>query len=590
MLKKFVNISLIIAVVLSMTYLSIAAEYDKDQLMVLTAGVEMRLAPSADSEPLKIDDEIQYFKINTIYDIEEEVQVGEDVWFGIYADEDTLLTKVYVNKENVELLDMKFEKQMKAQNFPADYVDKLRELHKLHPEWNFMAFHCGIKWDTMVEKESAFRKNLVSGSNIYLRSTAEGCYDPQTGKFIPLDGSNWYQANSETIAYYMDPRNFLNETNIFMFLHLAYNENETKSHVQKILDNTFMQGNDPVDGVAYADIFLQAGINNNVSPIYLATLARQESGTTGNKATTGEAFTYNGKTYRGLYNFFNIGAYSGTDAWKKGLIYANGGEDGSGTSYGRPWTSPLKAIFGGAEWICTGYINRGQDTMYLQKFNCTATSTFNHQYMQNVQAAYSQSGIMYNTYKKNDSLDLGLNFRIPVYLDMCEKTELPTSIHYPGEEPDPTPDPDPNPGNGYTGDIILDLDLLNTDGYLSGFQLGTTYQQLKDKIKNINPDATLQIQADGKEIAGNDVLATGQKFIYTTEEGSSNYTIVIKGDLSGDGQISTVDYLFYRRTILRMQNLEGAYLRAAYFSGESTISTRGYLMMRRHLLKLEDIK
>ena len=197
---------------------------------------------------------------------------------------------------------------------------------------------------------------------------------------------------------------------------------------------------------------------------------------------------------------------------------------------------------------------------------------------------------MYNTYKKNDSLDLGLNFRIPVYLDMCEKTELPTSIHYPGEEPDPTPDPDPNPGNGYTGDIILDLDLLNTDGYLSGFQLGTTYQQLKDKIKNINPDATLQIQADGKEIAGNDVLATGQKFIYTTEEGSSNYTIVIKGDLSGDGQISTVDYLFYRRTILRMQNLEGAYLRAAYFSGESTISTRGYLMMRRHLLKLEDIK
>lgn len=35
--------------------------------------------------------------------------------------------------------------------------------------------------------------------------------------------------------------------------------------------------------------------------------------------------------------------------------------------YDRPWNTPKKAIMGGAKWIGSGYISRGQFTSYLKK-------------------------------------------------------------------------------------------------------------------------------------------------------------------------------------------------------------------------------
>ncbi|MBO4538100.1 MAG: hypothetical protein J5694_04435 [Erysipelotrichaceae bacterium] len=585
MFRRFLLILTVMAMVMTSSVLNISAEEQTQQLMVLNAGIAMKLQPSEESEPLTIDGAIQYFVKDGIYDITQTVEAGEqEKWYGVNFTDGSDSHEVFINAVNVELLDMEFENRMKQEGFPNDYVVLLRQLHKLHPNWNFVAFHNNIKWYTMVEKESVLRKNLISGSNVNLRSTQEGAYDPVTGQFIPLDGTSWYQANSETIAYYMDPRNFLNETNVFMFLHLAFNSSEGESLVQQVLNNTFMAGKDPIDKLNYSQIFYDAGENAAVSPIYLATLAKQESGVNGNKATSGEAFTYNGKTYSGLYNFFNIGASSGTDNWKKGLIFANGGEDGSLTAYERPWKSPVKAIRGGALWIAKGYINRGQDTMYLQKFNCTSYSTYSHQYMTNVQAAYSQSRIMYNTYKNNSALDLQLNFRIPVYLDMPEATALPTSITYP-----PSPN-DPDPSEVYTGDMIVDLDLANNDGYLSGFQLGMTYQEFKAKITLVNSEAEVRIEASGSEITDSTPLSSGQVLTYTTKEGTSTYTIVIRGDLDGDGRISTKDYLIFRKVLLGLTEIKGAFLKAALFDGESKPSTKGYIIMRKHLLDISQIK
>ena len=34
--------------------------------------------------------------------------------------------------------------------------------------------------------------------------------------------------------------------------------------------------------------------------------------------------------------------------------------------YDRPWNTPKKAIMGGAKWIASGYISRGQFTSYLK--------------------------------------------------------------------------------------------------------------------------------------------------------------------------------------------------------------------------------
>ena len=78
--------------------------------------------------------------------------------------------------------------------------------------------------DTLKNQNVAGRstyQSTSSSSQGYL-STEEGFYDWYTDKFKAQDASTWFQANSETIAYYLDPRNFLTEDGIFMFEDLNY--------------------------------------------------------------------------------------------------------------------------------------------------------------------------------------------------------------------------------------------------------------------------------------------------------------------------------------------------------------------------------
>ena len=128
--------------------------------------------------------------------------------------------------------------------------------------------------------------------------------------------------------------------------------------------------------------------------------------------TTSIAVTGTTTEYPGIYNFYNIGATSGATPALNGLKWAS-----SGNTYLRPWTNPYRSIVGGAMYIGSNYINRGQNTGYLQKFNVTPTNTYNHQYMTNVEAANSEALKTKNAY--NGMLDsTPLVFSIPIYDNM----------------------------------------------------------------------------------------------------------------------------------------------------------------------------
>jgi hypothetical protein len=70
---------------------------------------------------------------------------------------------------------------------------------------------------------------------------------------------------------------------------------------------------------------------------------------------------------------------------------------------------------GGSTILGNQYINRGQNTLYLQKFNVTSSNTYGHQYMTNVQAAASEA----NSQKKAYSdVEVAIEFSIPVFNNM----------------------------------------------------------------------------------------------------------------------------------------------------------------------------
>ncbi len=327
------------------------------------------------------------------------------------------------------LSEKEFEEEMTRQGFPDSYKDSLRKLHVQYPYWQFTAYKPGIDWGTAVAAESKLGLNLISNAkSAAWKSMEEGAYDPAAGKWKVFDGSTWVAASREAICYYMDPRNFLNAQGIYQFELLEYQpQYQTVEGINQIIKNTPFAGSsftytDDVTGqtreITYAQAFEEAAKQSGVSPYHLASRSKQEvvTGTT----TTSIAVSGTTESYPGIFNFYNIGAYSGTSPALNGLAWAS-----RDTTYLRPWNNRYRAIVGGALYIGSGYINRGQNTGYLQKFNITSSNTYSHQYMTNVEAANSEALKMKNAY--NGMLDsIPLVFSIPVYENMpAQNCEIP---------------------------------------------------------------------------------------------------------------------------------------------------------------------
>lgn len=319
------------------------------------------------------------------------------------------------------------------ENFPSSYQPYLRELAKKHPNWKFTALYTNLDWNYVIEQENQFGKNLVPKNySDAWKNTTPGQYD------VEVD-VGWVDSSKQAVEYCMDPRNFLNEVRLFQFEGLSYDEHTNNlDGIEKILYGTEFynqmvsyydsDGNTINMSEKYSDLILKGGQTSQVSPYHLASRIKQEVGPFLSHSSISGLV----EGFKGLYNFYNIGATSSSEpmgAIKNGLQYA---KDGKGASqetknkYLIPWNTKEKAITGGAIFIGSSYINVGQNTIYLQKFHVSSTnggSLFWHQYMTNVLAPYSESKSIYNGYKKTGILDTSINFIIPVYNNM---PEIPT--------------------------------------------------------------------------------------------------------------------------------------------------------------------
>lgn len=312
--------------------------------------------------------------------------------------------------------DKEFEAYMNTQGFPESYKAGLRALHAEHPTWVFKAVKVGYSWQDALDKESVVGRNLVSSSApTKHRSTAKGSYNSKTKKWTKFDGS-WYSADSKVIAYYMDPRNFLNEAGIYQFMTHSYDAaSQNSTTVAAVIKGSFMQSKKPGGGYSsYSKLINDAGKAAKVNPNVLAAMIIQEQGWKGSSLVSG---TYKG--YEGYYNFFNIGAYttSTMNAVQRGLWYAKGSGKGA-TSYSRPWNTPYKSIKGGAQFYYEEYVSNNQDSYYSKKFNVYngLSSVGSHQYMTFVAAAASEGSIVKKAYASNS--EYPVVFEIPVYNNM----------------------------------------------------------------------------------------------------------------------------------------------------------------------------
>ena len=308
--------------------------------------------------------------------------------------------------------------------FPTDYQVKLNEIAKEHPNWNFQAYYTGISWDTLIEKErdeSIHRNRVIATSDL---SWKNNCNFEENG---------YACASDEIVAYYLDPRNFLNEKNIFQFVESSYNsDTQTLEVIQKSVKGTFLDSTitckDNEDNditMSYSQIIIEAAKQSNISAFYIKSKIIQEVGVQGSDSVKGN---YVG--YEGYYNFYNYGASDTGNPIENGLKFAKENQ----------WDSQYKAIVNGAKLIGKKYIEAGQNTAYFNKWDVVGTKIlkdgetqsvqekdlFWHQYMTNIQDPTNQSYSNYKLYA--DNLDENITFIIPVYNNMPESTKKPTDV------------------------------------------------------------------------------------------------------------------------------------------------------------------
>ena len=141
---------------------------------------------------------------------------------------------------------------------------------------------------------------------------------------------------------------------------------------------------------------------------------------------------------------------------------------------------------------------------------------------------------------------------------------------------------------------ILGYDAVDT--VLTGMNLTTTIDSVRKKLTAANSTITITVtDTSGKTLGASDVLKTGHVLkVKQTGVADKSYTIAVKGDISGDGVISTLDIVMVQRHLLKVEILTGHQAVAADISGsngipDGEIKTLDIVHFQRHLLKIESI-
>ena len=280
--------------------------------------------------------------------------------------------------------------------------EMLQQLKAEHPKWNFKILYTDLDWNEVIANEyighGSSPRNLVPANSNY----ADEWICPTCGNKT-YDSGSWRCASQKAIQYMMDPRNSLNSSDIFQFMELTYT-NYNIDTIRGMVQNSSFWNNE-----SYINAIISSAQKYNVNAYYIVARILQEQGPNGSTLVKGQG--YNGQ-YVGVYNVFNIGA---TGNGQDNVIL-----NGLARAQQEGWTSIEKAIDGGVQIIASSYISKGQNTIYLQKFDVDNSDNklYWHQYMTNLFAAQNEGAKLRSTFEEYNSLEKEYTFIIPVYKNM----------------------------------------------------------------------------------------------------------------------------------------------------------------------------
>lgn len=107
-----------------------------------------------------------------------------------------------------------------------------------------------------------------------------------------------------------------------------------------------------------------------------------------------------------------------------------------------------------------------------------------------------------------------------------------------------------------------------------GIKPGTKVETFKSNIIGTGIQVFNQ---SGTELTTGQIVGTGM----TMKSGSETYTLIISGDLNGDGQVSATDLSKIKQHLIELRLLEGAYLEAADVDADENVTITDLSRIRK---------
>ena len=468
--------------------------------------------------------------------------------------------------------------EMKEAGFPASYWNRLCSLKEDHPNWQFKVVQTGLDFSSAVNRFTSCGDSLLQTSN---SAWIDSSCSYTEGGFVSV--------NQKAVAYYLDPRNFLNEKSIFQFEDNRYNtalESRYADIAREIVDGAQFYKYHKNLGYDISNDIVEGGKTYNVSPTHLASRMYQELGTTDRLKNLYQG-TFVGEIsyapeneqgthyydFRGYYNFYNIGVTGFCVNGGGGATYC-----GMRKAISMGWNSVNKAIVGGAQFLYNDYISVGQYTSYLERFNVVPTnssSLYLHYYMANMQAPSSEASTAYNAYKSLGLLDSAFIFYIPVYNNMDATIDNSPSGAVDGGGSASSP------SSSTIGTIVTSAGYKLSGDIIKGINSKTTVQDIKGNLEAIAGTGNVKVELSKNS---KDYIGTGSKITIVNSSETKVLTVLIYGDTSGDGIINALDLLQVQKHILGVSSLSGIDKDAADTSKDGTVNALDLLQVQKDIL------
>lgn len=464
-------------------------------------------------------------------------------------------------------------------NFPKSYLTALNGLQKKYPNWQFVADFVPLTFEEALNMQDDLFVKLTNKQYNSWRSMRKGCYDWNKNKFISTNDGTFYGASREVIAYYLDPRNFLDEDNIFIFLDHSF-ENNTISvkGIENFVKGTFLSGiisdsNDEYSGRSYSEVIFDASQKTNINPLILASTILNLNGNNGSELTNG--FKVKNKKVYNFYKFYSIGN-TATE-----ILY-----NAANFAYSQGWTTQSKAIISGAYKYFNDFSHLDNNTYYYQNFNVFDIDGRVFQISQNIEEAVNYTKILHRFYKNIN--DTKLVFHIPVF------DSLPSSNS-------PLPSKTTSLNNYYLNNLEGYMLTPSFNRYVYEYSMISrgeerVYIDLPYGASLVGPN-TFSLKRGNNTVKLTVKSQTGFTQVYTLKiYAYKNGTLtvvnglhnkIIAGDTNGDEKVTLVDLANIRLHLLNINILKNDDFICADTNCDGKITTTDLENVRLHLLNLK---